>query len=144
MTVHGKRTLSLTVFSLLALCGLYGCVRLPVAVFTIGDNDSLPEIWAFLLPATLLPTAIAAFWGRKYASIWLIILGAIWIFGEAWQSHYMARVKHFPKDSLWTLMLGGFIPAYLVIGGGVFGLYTDRRGWPKIIGTDQPDVNVIR
>jgi hypothetical protein len=134
MTDESKRTLSMIVFSLAGLCGLWGCAALPMAIFTIGVNDSVPEVWALLLPATLLPTCIIALWWRRQASVWLLLLGMIWIYGMTWQRHYMETIRHFPQESLWAFFLGAFMPAYLILGLGIFGLYGELHQWPRIIG----------
>lgn len=139
MTDAGKRSLSILVFSLAGLCGLWGCLALPMAIFTIGANDSAPETWALLLPATLLPTCVLALWWRSQAAVWLLVLGVLWIYGMTWQRHYMETVRHFPQGSLWTLFLGDFLPGYFVLGLGVFGLYSELSKWPRIVSRRQTD-----
>jgi hypothetical protein len=49
------------------------------------------------------------------------------------ERHYMETVRHFPQESLWAFLLGDLLPAYLVLGLGLFGLYSELHQWPKMI-----------
>lgn len=54
--------------------------------FTMGSNDSLPEVVAIVLYGlTILPSCILAIWFRKQAATWLIILAPITAFGFIYQ-----------------------------------------------------------
>jgi hypothetical protein len=133
MTDESKRAISIGLFSIGIFAGALGCVGVPMAIFTIGVNDSEPEVWALLLPMTLLPTCIVALWQRRYASLWLITLGFIWTYGMVWQRHYMSTVRHFPIEGAWQL-IGSLIPAYFVLALGFFGILTERAHWPRMLG----------
>jgi hypothetical protein len=141
MTTQRKRGISFCLFGLGIAAGVAGCVASPIAIFTIGENDSTPEIWALLLPLTLLPTCIVALWWRKAGSLWLLTLGLIWTYGMAWQRHYMLTVRHFPAEPLWQLFGGGLLPCYFVLGLGLFGLFTERAQWPKMLGSRTSSVS---
>ncbi len=54
--------------------------------FTIGANDSAPEIIAIVLYGlTVLPSCILAIWFQKHAAMWLIALSPITAFGFIYQ-----------------------------------------------------------
>jgi hypothetical protein len=133
MTNQVRRVVSIAIFSLGMAGGLFGCAAAPGAIFVIGINDSAPEISALLLPVTLLHTCIIALWERRLASIWLLLLGLIWIFGMAYQRHYVGSVRHFPQNSSLQFLMGEMIPAYFVFALAAFGLLTEHARWPRAI-----------
>ena len=110
-----------------------GCAVVPRAIFTIGINDSVPETLAVLLPITLLPACLAALWWRRLASLWLLIIGLVWIYGSLWQRHYIFAVRHFPPDRFADTLGRGAMPAYFTLAIATFGLITEHRGWPNLI-----------
>jgi hypothetical protein len=133
MTDRLKRSISLGVFSLGMIGGVFGCVRAPGAIFVIGVNDSTPEVVGLLLPLTLLPLCIVALWWRRLASLWLLVLALIWTFGMVYERHYMSSVRHFPPDTVPAFLVGEMAPAYFVSALAIFGLLTENAGWPKIV-----------
>ena len=46
---HWKEAVSATLFGLGALVGMAGCAIYPMAVFTVGANDSPQEVWGISL-----------------------------------------------------------------------------------------------
>jgi hypothetical protein len=69
-----------------SIWGLWALGVLIFSAFSIGANDSRPEIIAFVLYGlTMFPACILAMWFRKYAATWLIILSAIAAFGFTYQ-----------------------------------------------------------
>ena len=69
-----------------SIWGLYALGAVLFASFTIGSNDTLPEIVALILYGlTILPSCILAIWFRKYAATWLIALTPISAFGLIYQ-----------------------------------------------------------
>jgi hypothetical protein len=74
------------VIGLGSIWGLFAFGVLLVGSFTIGTNDSTPEIVAILLYGlTILPSCILAIWFLKYATTWLILLVPISAFGFVYQ-----------------------------------------------------------
>jgi hypothetical protein len=65
---------------------IWGLFAMLFSSFTIGANDSLPEIVALVLYGlTILPSCILAIWFQKYAATWLIALSSIVAFGFIYQ-----------------------------------------------------------
>jgi hypothetical protein len=134
MTGHAKRRLSLGVFGLGMAFGLLGCLSAPMAIFGIGINDSAAELWAGgLYLATLFPACLLALWRRKIASIWLICLAVILTWGLIVQRHYMQNVRHFAQGDLQHFLAADMLPVYMVLSLGIFGLWAERSGWPRIM-----------
>jgi hypothetical protein len=132
MTDRGKRAISIAIFGLGAAAGLAGCAIAPRAIFTVGANDSLPEILALLLPLTLLPASIAALWWRKFSCAWLLLTSVVWTFGMIWQRHYISVVRHFQADRWSDLLTKELVPAYFVFALAAFGLFSEYAGWPRV------------
>jgi len=54
--------------------------------FTIGSNDTAPEIVAIVLYGlSILPACILAIWFQKGAALWLIALFPITLYGSVYQ-----------------------------------------------------------
>jgi hypothetical protein len=69
-----------------SIWGLYAFGIVVVTSFTIGANDTFPEILAVVLYGfTIVPACIAAIWRRRAAAIWLFVLSGITAFGFAYQ-----------------------------------------------------------
>jgi hypothetical protein len=67
---QSKRAISAPVFGLGVLGGSWGCVACAGGAFTIGANDSAPEILAIVVAlATPLPACIVALWKRLVPGI---------------------------------------------------------------------------
>jgi hypothetical protein len=70
-----------------SIWGLYAFGAMVLGSFTIGVNDSAPEVVAILLYGlTVLPSCILAIWFRKYAATWLLMLFPITAFGFIYQT----------------------------------------------------------
>lgn len=69
-----------------SIWGLFAFGILLFGSFTLGSNDSAPEVVAIVLYGlTVLPSCILAIWFRKRAARWLIILTPIASFGFIYQ-----------------------------------------------------------
>jgi hypothetical protein len=69
-----------------SIWGLFAFGALLVGSFTIGSNDSLPEVVAIVLyGVTILLSCILAIWFRKLMATWLIILTPVTAFGFIYQ-----------------------------------------------------------
>lgn len=69
-----------------SIWGLFAFGAMLFGSFTIGANDSAPEIIAIVLYGlTVLPSCILAIWFQKHAAMWLIALSPITAFGFIYQ-----------------------------------------------------------
>jgi hypothetical protein len=92
--------------------------------FTIGANDSAPEVLAILLYGlTILPSCILAIWFMRYAALWLMLLAPITAFGLVYQLiHSRTSARNY------STVLGGMAEALIVAAiPGAIGLLLFRR-----------------
>ncbi|MGA8632268.1 MAG: hypothetical protein ACLPZY_18845 [Terracidiphilus sp.] len=76
-----------------SIWGLFAFGAMVISSFTIGENDTAPEVVALVLYGfTLLPSCILAIWRRRASAIWLIALAFLTAYGLAYQEvHQAAR-----------------------------------------------------
>lgn len=85
--------------------------------FTIGSNDTIPEIVAWSLNGlSILPCCILAIWVQRTAAWWLVIVSVVSVFGFAYQ--IFTKDLHKPPgalfgETIWTLLFLAGIPALL-------------------------------
>jgi hypothetical protein len=102
-----------------SIWGLYALGATLLGSFTMGSNDTTPEIVAVVLYGlTLLPSCILALWFQSRAAIWLLCLSGISLFGFTYQAFAQSVVSQ-PVAKLvgslsWMLFLVA-IPALLGI-----------------------------
>jgi hypothetical protein len=138
MTDQAKRYLSVGIFSFGMCVGLCGCAVLPVSLFTIGINDSLIATPIFVgCFMFFFPTCVLALWRRRPAAWILMVMTVSWIFAVFIQRHYEVAVRGFPPESLFDLFREISL-AVIPLSLGVFGLFTDRAGWPLLL-SRKPD-----
>lgn len=100
-----------------SIWGLYALGATLLGSFTMGSNDTTPEIVAVVLYGlTLLPSCILAIWFQRRAAIWLLCLSGISLFGFMYQAFAQGLVSQ-PVTKLagslsWMLFLVA-IPALL-------------------------------
>ena len=106
-----------------SIWGLFAFVGMLFGSFTIGANDSAPEVLAILLYGlTILPSCILAIWFMRYAALWLMLLTPITATGLVYQALHSATA-----GGHWTVA-GGVAEALLVAAiPGVIGLLLYRR-----------------
>lgn len=81
-----------------------------MSAFTIGDNDTAPEVLALTLYGfTILPACILAIWYRRASAIWLIILFFIAAFGFIYQEIYQSA-----HDKAYQSQLGHTIVPFVI------------------------------
>ncbi len=69
-----------------SIWGLFALGVLLVGSFTIGANDTVPEVVALVLYGlSILPSCILAIWYRKSSAVWLIALSGIALIGFIYQ-----------------------------------------------------------
>jgi len=132
MNDFAKRALSIGVFSLGMCIGLYGCAVLPMALFTIGINDSpiaTPIFMGCLM--FFFPTCLLALWKRRPAALILNVMAISWI-AVFVQEHYIVATRGLPSSSFLSLFRMSEL-ALLPLSLGLFGLLTTRAGWPRLL-----------
>ncbi|NYF88530.1 hypothetical protein RBB79_03270 [Tunturiibacter empetritectus] len=102
-----------------SIWGLYALGATVIGSFTIGANDTAPEIVGLVLYGfTLLPACILAIWYRKPTAIWLIALAFISVFGFIYQILEEAgpakEYRSLPRDLGFALFMAA-IPGLLGI-----------------------------
>ncbi len=107
-----------------SIWGLYAFGGMLFSSFTIGTNDSAPEVVAMLLNGlTVLPSCVLAIWFMRYAAIWLMALFPITAFGVIYQVIHSRN----PARGHWTVvgdMAWGLIVAAIP---GAIGIILFRR-----------------
>jgi hypothetical protein len=81
-----------------SIWGLFFFGGMLLSSFTLGANDSVPEVLAILLNGlTILPSCIYAIWFMRYAALWLMFLSAITAFGLVYQEIHSSK----PVGDFW-------------------------------------------
>jgi hypothetical protein len=109
-----------------SIWGLFAFGGMLFSSFTIGTNDSAPEVLTILLYGlTILPACIFAIWFMRYAALWLMILFPITAFGLVYQVIHSRTAA----EDYWTVA-GGIAEAFIVaaIPGAIGILLFRRRG----------------
>jgi hypothetical protein len=103
----------------------------PVALFTIGKNDSLPEIvaTAALLMSTL-PASIYALFSRRQAGIWLTLVSLCGAATSAWNTYSVLTAKGIRVE--FGEVFGSALVDILAIVIGLFFWITGALGWPNL------------
>ena len=106
-----KRAISATLFGLGIFVGIAGCAIYPMAVFTVGANDSSQEVWGIsLVFLSLFPTSILALRFR-------LIAGCIMLFVPGFFAGLGIPVFKFISALSYPLSLAGpIIIAWYAIG----------------------------
>jgi hypothetical protein len=108
-----------------SIWGLFAFGAVIVGSFTMGSNDTAPEIVAITLYGfTILPSCILAIWHRRVSAVWLIALTFISAFG------FMYQEVHQAADRQLSASINGYVTAALLaaVPGliGILLLHTDR------------------
>lgn len=106
-----------------SIWGLFAFGGMLFSSFTIGANDSAPEVLSILLYGlTILPSCILAIWFMRYAAVWLMLLAPITAIGLVYQAIHSRTAGDY-----WTVV-GGMAEALIVAAiPGVIGLLLFRR-----------------
>ena len=133
-----KRTISAALFGLGIVGGLAGCAIYPMAVFTVGANDSSQEVWGIsLVFLSLLPTSILALRFRLLAGCLMFSVPCFNLYATFAQRAFMVNVRHFPqppidsKQIMGTLFMWPFMWPYILLGS--FAILTGVLGWPTVL-----------
>lgn len=130
-----KRTISAIFFGLGILVGMAGCAIYPMAVFTVGVNDSSQEVSAIsLVFLSLFPTCILALRFRLIAGCMMLFVPCHFIYGSLAQRTFMVTVRHFPQppiDSAQIIDTFRLTWPYVVLGA--FAILTSLLRWPTVV-----------
>lgn len=126
--VRLRRFWGTTVFSLGALWGFSNLVYSPIAVLTSVKGSSWLEVFVVLAGGIFtLSASIGAFYKRRSASLFLLAVGPILLVAAViGQTHLQQNAQGLMN--LLLLFLSGFVACLL----GLFGMITDRNGWPPL------------
>jgi hypothetical protein len=107
-----------------SIWGLFAFGGMLFSSFTIGSNDSAPEVMAILLYGlTILPSCICAIWFMRYAALWLMFLSPVTAFGLVYQVIHSRK----PTGNAWTVA-GGLAEALVLAAiPGAMGMLLFRR-----------------
>jgi hypothetical protein len=104
-----------------SIWGLFAFGAVLLDSFTLGSNDSLPEVVAITLYGlTILPSCILAIWFQKQAATWLITLSPLTAFGLIYQviaqyrTNGVGTIAHGILLSLIAAAIPGLIGALLL------------------------------
>ena len=130
-----KRTISAMLFGLGILIGMAGCAIYPMAVFTVGDNDSWQEVWGIsLVFLSLFPTCILALRFRLLAGCMMLLVPCFFIYASFAQRSFMMNVRHFPQPPIESKqIIGGFALTWPYIVLGAFAILTSMLNWPTVV-----------
>ncbi|MDR3791984.1 MAG: hypothetical protein P4L03_01265 [Terracidiphilus sp.] len=130
-----KKAISATLFGLGILVGMAGCVIYPMAVFSVGVNDSPQEVWGISLVFLLLfPTCILALRFRLLAGCMMLFVPCSFIYASIAQRTYMVNVRHFPQPPIdLKQIIGSFALTWPYIVLGAFAILTSVSGWPTVL-----------
>jgi hypothetical protein len=130
-----KRAISATLFGLGILAGMAGCAIYPMAVFTVGANDSWQEVWGIsLVFLSLFPTCILALRFRLLAGCMMLFVPCFFIYGSLAQRNFMVDVRHFPQPPIDSKqIIGSFALTWPYIVLGDFAILTSILGWPAVV-----------
>jgi hypothetical protein len=107
-----------------SIWGLFALGGMLFSSFTIGTNDSAPEVFAILLNGlTILPSCILAIWFMRYAALWLMALFPITASGVVYQVIHSG----IPAGGYWTVV--GDVAWGLIMAAipGAIGMLLFRR-----------------
>jgi hypothetical protein len=130
-----KRTISATLFGLGTLVGMAGCAIYPMAVFTVGANDSSQEVLAIsLVFLSLFPTCILALRFRLFAGCMMLLVPCFYIYASLAQRTFMVNVRHFPQPPIDSRqIIGSFLLTWPYLVLGAFAVVTSMLDWPTVV-----------
>ena len=103
----------------------------PVMLFTLGKNDSWPEIvGAVALLLSVLPASAAAIYNRLWAGVWLTVVGVYFAVAAAWNA-YSINVACGLHLGFAETIGNGFL-GWIAIALGLFFWVTGAFRWPNL------------
>jgi hypothetical protein len=130
-----KRAISATLFGLGILVGMVGYAIYPMAVFTVGANDSSQEVWGLsLVFLSLFPMCLLALRFRLLAGCMMLFVPCFFIYASLAQRTFMVNVRHFPQPPIdLKQIIGSFVLTWPYIVLGAFAILTSTLGWPTVV-----------
>jgi len=115
----------------------------PVMLFTLGKNDSWPEIViATALLLSVLPASIAAIYNRLWAGVWLTVVGVYFAVAAAWNA-YSINVELGLHRGFVETTGNGFL-GWVAIALGLFFGVTGAFRWPNLKAREKPSLSDCR
>ncbi len=103
----------------------------PVMLFTIGSNDTWPEILgAAALLLSMLPASVFAMYNRFWAGVWLTLVGLYFSIAAAWNG-YLISTSHQLHRS-WLEIIGNGFLGWIAIALGLFFWLTGAAHWSNL------------
>jgi hypothetical protein len=135
MTSKAQKAASITFFGLGACVGLAGCAIYPMAVFTVGANDSWQEVSGIsLVCLSLFPLCVLALRFPLFAGCSMLLVPPFFFYASIAQRSFMIHVRHFPQPPIDARQL--IQALHLVwphIALGLFAIITSRLGWSTVL-----------
>lgn len=130
-----KRTISATLFGLGILIGMAGCVVFPMAVFTVGANDSSQEVSGIALVfLSLFPMSVLALRFRLLSGCMMLFVPCFYIYSSFAQRAFMINVRHFPQPPIGAKqIIDSFALTWPYVVLGAFAVVTAMLRWPSVI-----------
>jgi len=130
-----KKAVSATLLGLGILVGMAGCAIYPMAVFTVGANDSSQEVCGIsLVFLSLSPMCILALRFRLLAGCMMLLVPCYFIYASLAQRTFMVNVRHFPQSPIdLKQIIGSFVLTWPYVVLGVFAILTSILGWPTVV-----------
>ncbi|HET9087292.1 MAG TPA: hypothetical protein VFN53_07210 [Acidobacteriaceae bacterium] len=123
-----QRFWGVTVFSLGILWGMACLIYFPIAALTSIRGSSWLEVGVILTGGMITLVASAgAFFQRRFASVVLIALG-VPVLAVAIAGQLVSRLSASGAINVALMMLSGGV----MMGLGIFGWATERKGWPVL------------
>jgi hypothetical protein len=123
-----RRFWGTTAFSFGILWGFSNLVYSPIAILTSVKGSSWLEVFVVLAGGIFtLCASIGAFYKRRGASLFLLIMGPILLIVAVAGQAFLQRNAHGVMNLL-LLYLSG-VTAILL---GIFGMFTEHYGWPPL------------
>jgi len=116
------------VFALGMGIGMLPFAAPPGAISTLGQHDAMLEVVALIaFCITVLPASVLAFWHRRAASLWLLLVGLAAAALVIAEQHSLASARGIAPD---------YYSDYLFVGPlglALFGIITEWKGWPPLL-----------
>ena len=116
------------VFALGMGVGMLPFAAPPGAISTLGQHDAILEVVALIaFSVTVLPASVLAFWHRRAASLWLLLVGVGTATLVIVEQHSLAATRGIAPD---------YYSDYLFVGPlglALFGILTEWKGWPRLL-----------
>lgn len=130
-----KRTISAILFGLGIVVGMAGCAIYPMAIFTVGVNDSSQEVWGIsLVFLSLFPMSILALRFRLLAGCMMLFVPCFFIYSSVAQRAFLVSVRHFPQFPIDSKrIIGSFVLTWPYIVLGIFAVLTSIFGWAEVL-----------